>query len=133
MARRRFQLTEEQEKELIGAYMSCKHGPTRSRYQAVRLYGTGYPVEEVMNITGCSRTSLMEWCRSYREDGVGGLVDKRAGGNRAKLTSVQIEVLKERLHAYMPRLNCLAAARPPLTGSSGRYPICGVRFSSGME
>jgi transposase len=102
MARRRFQLTEEQERELIAAYMSCKHGPTRSRYQAVRLYGTGYPVQEVMNITGCSWTSLMEWCRTYRRDGVGGLVDKRAGGNRAKLTPAQIEELKGRLHTYAP-------------------------------
>ena len=102
MARRRFQLREEQEKELIASYVSCKHGPTRSRYQAVRLYGTGYPVQEVMNITSCSRTSLMEWCRTYRRDGIAGLVDKRAGGNRAKLTLAQIEELKGRLHAYAP-------------------------------
>jgi transposase len=93
---------EKQEKELIAAHASCKDGPTRSRYQAVRLYGTGYSVEEVMNITGCSRTSLMEWCRTYRRNGTAGLVDKRAGGNRAKLTLVQIEDLKGRLHTYTP-------------------------------
>jgi transposase len=102
MARRRFALTEKQEKELIAAYVSCKHGPTRTRYQAVRLYGTGYPVQEVMNITGCSQTSLMEWCRTYRRDGIAGLVDKRTGGNRAKLTLAQIEELKARLHTYTP-------------------------------
>ena len=49
MARRRFQLTEEQVQELINAYANCKDGLTRTRYQAVRLYGTGYPVKlEIM-------------------------------------------------------------------------------------
>ena len=86
----------------MAAYVSCKHGPTRTRYQAVRLYGTGYPVQEVMSITGCSRTSLMEWCRTYRSHGIAGLVDKRAGGNRAKLRRAQIEELKGRLHTYTP-------------------------------
>jgi hypothetical protein len=60
MARRRFQLTQEQVKELTYAYNCCKDGPTRTRYQAVRLYGAGYPVKEVMEITGCSRPILVE-------------------------------------------------------------------------
>jgi transposase len=102
MARRRFQLTEAQVKELKRAYLDCKHGPTRTRYQAVRLYGTGYPVKEVMDITGCSRTSLMDWCRIYQAEGPAGLVDKRRGGNRAKLKPAQIEELRTHLHQYTP-------------------------------
>ena len=102
MAKRQFQLSEEQEKELIAAYASCKDGLTRTRYQAVRLYGTGYPIQEVMKITGCSRSSLMEWCRAYRIAGIAGLVDKRAGGNRAKLKPAQIEDLRGRLQMYAP-------------------------------
>lgn len=102
MARRRFQLTDGQVGELTGAYAQCKDGPTRTRYQAVRLYGTGYPVKEVMDITGCSRSSLMEWCRKYRRDGLTALVDKRAGGNRARLTSAEMEQLRERLGMYTP-------------------------------
>ena len=102
MAKRRFQLTEEQVKELTQTYLSCKDGPTRTRYQAVRLYGTCYPVKEVIDITGCSQTSLMDWCRIYRTQGTGGLVDKRRGGNRAKLQPEQIEELKTRLHQYTP-------------------------------
>ena len=102
MAKGQFQLTEEQEKELIAAYASCRVGLTRARYQAVRWYGTGYPVQEVIEITGCSRSSLMEWCRAYRIAGKVGLVDKRAGGNRAKLKPTQIEDLKGRLQMYAP-------------------------------
>lgn len=102
MTKRRFQLTEEQTKELTNAYTSCKDGPTRTRYQAVRLYGTGYPTEEVISITGCAWSTLMEWCRTYGRAGIGSLVDKRRGGNRAKLTEKQIEELRRRLRTYTP-------------------------------
>jgi transposase len=102
MAKRQFHLTDEQVQELVVAYDACKDGPTRTRYQAVRLYGIGYPAQEVMDITGCSYSSLMGWCRAYREDGVEALVDKRVGGNRAKLTSAEIEDLNGRLRLYTP-------------------------------
>ena len=102
MARQRFQLTEEQIKELTRAYASCKDGLTRTRYQAVRLYGTGYPTQEVMSITGCGWSTLMEWCRTYRREGLRGLVDKRVGGNRAKLTEEQLRELGKRLDTYTP-------------------------------
>ena len=102
MARRRFQLTQEQVQELTDAYTYCKDGPTRTRYQAVRLYGTGYPCKEVMEITGCSRPTLMEWCRKYLAIGISALADQRRGGNRSRLSPVQIEQLKARLHLYTP-------------------------------
>jgi len=103
MAKRKFQLTEQERNQLLQAYSLCRDGPTRTRYQAVRLYGEGYPENEIERITGCSRTSLMEWCRAYRQDPSQGLVDKRAGGNCAKLTKLEIEDLMQRLHQYTPR------------------------------
>ena len=102
MARRQFQLNQEQVKDLMQAYLSCKDGPTRIRYQAIRLYGTGYPVREVLEITGCSRLTLMEWHRKYGAGGVNVLTDHRVGGNRAKLSPKQIAQLKARLHCYTP-------------------------------
>jgi transposase len=96
MAKRQFHLTDEQVQGLVVANDACRDGPTRTRYQAVRLYGIGYPAQEVMDATGCSYSSLMGWCRVYREDGVEALVDKRVGGNRAKLTSAEIEDLNRR-------------------------------------
>lgn len=95
-------MTDDQVQELTAAYHNSKDGPTRTRYQALKLYGTGYPTEEVEEITGCSRSSLMTWCRAYRKAGVGVLEDKRAGGNRAKLKMAQLEELRERLHRYTP-------------------------------
>ena len=102
MANRKFILTKEQAQELFNAYDKCKDGPLRTRYLAVRLYGTGYPASEVTAITGCSQSSMMSWCRIYRDKGVIGLVDKRKGGNRAKLTASQIEELERKLKLYTP-------------------------------
>jgi transposase len=103
MAKRKFILTLEERKELLRAYRTCKDAATRTRYQAVRLYGEGYPEAEIEEITGCSRTSLMEWCRAYLADAAQGLVDKRLGGNRAKLSKLQIEELQQLLHQYTPK------------------------------
>jgi len=103
MAKRKFKLTEVERKELQKAYQGSKDAATRTRYQAVRLYGEGYEEKEIERITGCSRSSLMEWCRVYRADRSQGLVDHRAGGNRAKLSKLQIEELQEKLHQYTPK------------------------------
>ena len=102
MAKRKFKLSPTQINELKAAYRQCQDGPAKIRYQAVRLYGTGYAVAEIEEISGCSRPSLMEWCRAYRQYGVAGLVDQRRGGNRAKLTPVEIERIKQRLELYSP-------------------------------
>ena len=103
MANRQFNLTEQQVAELNRAHDTSKDGPTRTRYQAVRLYGCGYLVTAITEITGCSRSVLMLWCRTYREQGVAGLVDKRVGGNHRALTPAQIADLERRLHQYTPR------------------------------
>lgn len=102
MAKRKFELNETEVKELKGAYQQCQDGLTKTRYQAVRLYGTGYKVSEIEEISGCSRASLMEWGRAYRQYGIAGLVDQRRGGNRAKLKAVQLEHLHQRLEDYTP-------------------------------
>ena len=103
MRKRQFNLDEADEQALRVAYLNCRDGTTRTRYQAVRLYGAGYQVSEIEEITGCRRSSLMEWCQDYRKNGVQGLVDKRVGGNSAKLSKLQLEDLSYRLRQYTPR------------------------------
>ena len=102
MAKRKFKLTEAEVNELKGAYQQCRDGQTKIRYQAVRLYGTGREVSDIKEICGCSRVSLMEWCRAYRQYGIAGLVDQRRGGNRAKLSGVELEQLQQQLEDYTP-------------------------------
>ena len=103
MRKRDFHLYETERHELQRAYDTCKDGATKVRYQAVRLYGTGYAVSEIQAIVGCSRPSLMAWCRKYRRQGVAGLIDRRTGGNRALLSGTQMEHLQRLLHQYTPR------------------------------
>ncbi len=67
---------------------------------ALRLWLSRCQIEE---ITDCSRTSLLDWCRLYRTHGVPGLLDGRLGGNRAKLTPDQRETVRAALHQYTPR------------------------------
>jgi transposase len=103
MAKRQFHLTDAQEQELIQAYTRCSDGATRTRYQAVRMYGTNYPLTEILKLTRCSTTSLMEWCQAFTQAGASALVDGRLGGNSAKLTSEQRIEIEMRLHQYTPR------------------------------
>lgn len=100
--KRQFQLTEEEVRKFEDAQYQAKDGATRTRYLAVRLYGTGYPVKEVLYITGYTRGSLMNWRRSFDAQGIDGLRDKRIGGNRARLKQPQMEEIQERLHSYTP-------------------------------
>ncbi|PLS67440.1 MAG: hypothetical protein CV045_13605 [Cyanobacteria bacterium M5B4] len=103
MSKRHFTLTEAQANDLLAAQTQTKHSPTCLRYQAVRLYGTGYAVAAIQDITGCGRTSLMEWCVAYQTHGLDGLRDHRAGGNCRKLTRDQVADLTGKLRQYTPR------------------------------
>lgn len=102
MARKRFEISEQQDRELQRAFVNARDGATGTRYQAVRLYGQGYKVEAICQITGCARVSLMEWCRKFRDQGGSGLVDHRGGRQRAKLRWEQVMELSEKLHSYTP-------------------------------
>ena len=102
MNKRKFQLNPGQDNELQGAYQQCRDGAMKMRYQAVRLYGNGYAVEEVIKITGCSRRRLLAWCRSYGAYGIAGLCDRRLGGNNAKLNGSEVEAVQAKLHQYRP-------------------------------
>jgi transposase len=103
MAERQFRLDKVQVNELIAAYNQTTDGTMRTRLQAVRLYGTGYSVNEIIAITQCSRTSLMEWCQKYLAQGSEALADHRSGGNSRKLQPGQIADLAQRLRQYTPR------------------------------
>lgn len=102
MSRERSLLTAEQITELQMAYDQCRDGDTKIRFQAVRLYGSGMAMSTILAIAGCSRGSLMNWVRNYQASGIAGLVDKRTGGNSAKLAPYQVERLQDHLQSYTP-------------------------------
>lgn len=103
MATRQFRITEEQETELKIAFDTCEDAAFCKKLLAVRLYGTGWAVPEILDLVGCSRSSLLGWCQLYSAIGLAGLVDKRHGGNHHKLTPGQKADLRDRLRRYTPR------------------------------
>ena len=103
MAKRKFNLTAEQEQELQDYIDACTHAPTRTRYQAILFYYSGMPVEEITNRLGCSRASVMNWCQVYRLLGIKILEDQRVGGNNAKLSPEQLDDLVFRINTLTPR------------------------------
>lgn len=102
MPERKFKLTSAQLSELWRAYAKAPDGATKARYQAVRLYGTDYPLQTVIDVIGCSISRLREWVRAYRTEGVDALMDHRIGGNSAKLTPGQRDEIEARLREFTP-------------------------------
>lgn len=103
MARRKFSLTTTEVAELKAAYHQSKDGDYNKKLLAVRLYGTGHPTASIMELVGCSRTSLMEWVQSYQQAGLERLPDQRRGGNHFKLSRAEKESVKRQVQTYTPR------------------------------
>lgn len=102
MAKRQFQLNPKQQIELWQAYEHATDGQEQRRWQAVRLYGEGRNVKDIMAITGCSEASLLRWARRYRQQGIGGLRSPEYGGNRARLTPEQRADIRSLLQQFSP-------------------------------
>ncbi len=102
VARQRQLLNGTEVRELRVAYETCKNGPARTRLQAVRLYGSGYPTQEIETITGTERRLLLRWYAKYRRGGPAALYDQRKGGNHQALTAEQLAEVRAKLHQYRP-------------------------------
>lgn len=97
-----FDLASQEADQLQAAYRHCQDAQAKARYQAVRLYGTGYSAAQVQQICGCPRRTLQHWARAYRQRGPSALLDHRQGGSRARLTPEQTEAVQNQLHRYTP-------------------------------
>lgn len=102
MAQRLFELSEGQSGELRRAYDSAQDTRYQQRVQAVRLYGEGWAVKDIQEITGCSERSLMRWCEHYQANGWDGLVSLWRGGNNARLSPEQRAEVVANIKQYRP-------------------------------
>jgi transposase len=102
MANRQFTLPDTELRLLRQAETLANDPQELKRLKAVRMYGSGYPVSEISNLTGCSWRSLMDWCRTYRKQGVTGLKSKWQGNNALKLSREQRAQLKLRIQHQRP-------------------------------
>ena len=102
MAKRNFELNEQERAELRRAYDGAADTRNQQRVQAVRLYGEGRAVVDIQDIVGCSERSVLRWCERYRRGGVAGLVSSWRGGNHAKLSASQRAEAIHKLQQYRP-------------------------------
>jgi transposase len=103
MVKRKFTLTASEETQLKTAYHQSKDANFSKKLLAVRLYGTGHSTANILDVVDCNRTSLMEWVRSYRLNGLTSLKDQRQGGNHYKLTREEKAAIERATHQYSPR------------------------------
>lgn len=103
MAKRKFILTPKKVAELKAAYHQSKDAAFSKKALAVRLYGTGHPTNDILDLVGCSRTSMMEWVQKYQLNGLNGLKDQRQGGNYFKLTKEEKVAIKRDVQQYTPQ------------------------------
>lgn len=104
MAKRQFHLTQDQLKELKCHEQVNKRVDVAKRLQAVRLYGTGRATSDILEIVGCSETSVRDWATLYKRQGIDGLLDHHdvSAQNARKLSQEQAADLQVRLHQYEP-------------------------------
>lgn len=104
MAKRQFHLNDEQVKELKRYERQSKRPVELKRLQAVRLYGSGQSLPDILDIVGCGESSVRIWAMQYRQWGVERLLANynQSSQNARKLTLVQEQDLCEKLRQYRP-------------------------------
>jgi len=89
MAKRQLELSETEIGQLRQAEATTRNVRELKRLQAIRLYGTGINLRDIMDIVGAGESTIRQWAMSYRSDGVGGLRSKWDGKNANKLSDEQ--------------------------------------------
>jgi transposase len=73
------------------------------RMQAVQLIESGRKIDEVVEIMGVGRRTVLEWWEKYRRDGLAGLSTKFASGRPAALSDRQMLELRAIIIGVDPR------------------------------
>jgi transposase len=102
MAKRQFQLTEDEIVAFRQAEAQTRDVRELKRLQAVRLYGSGEAVATIQRLTGCGPISPAQWVIEYRRGGLDALKSRWAVGNAKKLSDEQRQDLFVKLEQYTP-------------------------------
>jgi transposase len=102
MAKRQFQLNAQEVEQFRQAEQQTRDVHELKRLQAVRLYGTGMSIGQIMDIHNCGESSIREWVQKYQQTGLPALRSHWSTKNASKLTGEQQTDLRTRLHEYRP-------------------------------
>ena len=100
MAKRRFQLSGGETRQLRAREQQTDNLAESKRLQAVRLYGIGQSVTTINDMTGCAESSIREWVQDYKRDELKGIGNhhEHSTHNASKLSNAQRAEIRERLH-----------------------------------
>ena len=73
MANRQFQLTEEEIQRIEQAEQQTRDAYELKRLQAVRLYGSGVPTQQIRQVVQCGDRRIRDWTQKYQQQGLNGL------------------------------------------------------------
>ena len=99
---RHFKLTDEAVRVLEKAELGSKDVEERRHLQAVRLYGTGEPLDTILKAVQASERTLRRWAERYSAAGVGGLARRARIGNHYKLRRAERETIVDVLKTTTP-------------------------------
>lgn len=102
MAKRKFQLSEQEVTVFRQRENETKDILEQRRLQAVRAYGTGVAIQDIVSVVDCYKDSIRHWARKYQAQGLAGLASKWSKENAAKLSANQRKELAQRLKSYRP-------------------------------
>ena len=102
MAKRQFQLSEQEEKQFEQSEAKTRDAHELKRLQAVRLYGSGMERRVIESLVGCDERSIRKWAQKYQQAGLDGLQSHWQGDNALKLSREQRADLKQRVEQYRP-------------------------------
>lgn len=102
MANRQFQLTAEEIQRFEQAEQQTRDAYELKRLQAVRLYGSGVPTQQIWQVVQCSDRRIRNWTQKYQQQGLNGLKSHWQGDNALKLNREQRANLKKRLQQSQP-------------------------------
>jgi transposase len=104
MGKRQFQLSETEISHLRQQEQWTQRVAELKRLQAVRLYGSGMTVEQIIDLIGCAESSIRAWAQAYKREGITALQlhYEHSAQNASKLTEGQRAELQQRLHQYRP-------------------------------
>lgn len=102
MAKRKFQLTDDEKHRFEQAERQTRDAYELRRLQAVRLYGSGVPTNEITGLIQTSDRRIREWTQKYEQEGLEGLKSQWQGENALKLSREQRTDLKQRMQQYRP-------------------------------
>jgi len=102
MAKRHIQLTEAAIGQFHQAEAQTHDVHELKRLQAIRLYGSGVGISDIIALVGAGESTIRQWAMIYRAQGLQGLRSKWQGNNANKLTDEQRALIQQRMHHYRP-------------------------------